>query len=425
MPSKKYDLVIFGASGFTGQFVVDHVATLSEEEKLTWAVAGRTKSKLLTVLSEASIRTGKRLSEIPTIIADTSSQISLEEMAKQAKVVLNCVGPYRFFGEPVVKACVEFGAHHLDISGEPQYLETMQHLYDSKAKENNVLIIGATGFDSIPAESGVMYLQEKFAGGSLTNVESFLSIQHGPKGGGINFATYESAAHSFSHASELIKLRKSLNTEPIPKVQHRLPRRPYMFFSEEVQKWCLPFMGSDRSVVNRTVRDHLKSGVLKNNVEFNPYLSLSSLYSTLKFRAFIYIFTFLCHYTLGRWLLLKFPQVFSLGYFKRGGPSQEQIDGTIFTKTFVGRGFDSKESATSGGKPNRQVIARLTAPEPGYVATPICMVQCAAVVLTEADNMRHKSGVLTPGAAFFGTSLLQRLHRHNVKIETLSDTKIW
>ena len=424
MASKKYDLVIFGASGFTGQFVVDHVANLAEEEGLTWAVAGRTKPKLLKVLSEASVRTGKKLYEIPMIIADTESISSLERMARQTRVVLNCVGPYRFYGEPVVKACIDSGAHHLDISGEPQFLETMQFLYDKKAKENNVLVIGATGFDSVPAESGVMCLQEKFEGGRLTNVESFLSIQHGPKGGGINFATYESAAHSFSHAGELIKLRKFLSSEPMPKIPHRLPKRPYMFFSEEVKKWCLPFMGSDRSVVSRTVRDHLKSGVLKNNVEFNPYLSMSSKYAALKFRAFIYIFTFLCHYWLGRWLLLKFPQIFSLGYFKRGGPSQEQIDGTIFTKTFVGHGFDSQESASTRGKPNRRVIVRLTAPEPGYVATPICMVQCACVVLKEADSMRHKSGVLTPGAAFYGTSLLQRLNKHNVKLETLSDVKV-
>ncbi|RUS75726.1 hypothetical protein EGW08_016508 [Elysia chlorotica] len=424
MDSKRYDLVIFGASGFTGQFVVDQVAKLAEEENLTWAVAGRLKPKLMKVLSEASIRTGKKLSDIPMIIADTDSLSSLERMARQARVVLNCVGPYRFFGEPVVKACIASGAHHLDISGEPQFLETIQHLYHDKAKQNNVMVIGATGFDSVPAESGVMFLQEKFEGGQLTNIESYLSIQHGPKGGGINFATYESAVHSFCHAGELIKLRKSLNSEPMPKIKHRLPRRPFMFFSEEVKKWCLPFMGSDRSVVNRTVRDHYSTGVLKNNVEFNPYLSMSSKFSALKFRAFIFIFTFLCQYWFGRWLLLKFPQVFSLGYFKRGGPSQEQIDGTIFTKTFVGHGFDSHKSAAAGGKPNRKVTVRLTAPEPGYVATPICMVQCAAVVLKEADSMRHTSGVLTPGAAFYGTSLLKRLNKHNVRFETLSDIKV-
>ena len=424
MSSKKYDLVVFGASGFTGQFVVDEVSRVAEVENLEWAIAGRNMAKLQKVLSEASKRTGKDLSEIPIIIADTSSKSSLEEMAKQATIVLNCVGPYRFYGEPVVKACIEFGAHHLDISGEPQFLETMQLLYHSKAKENNVLIIGATGFDSVPAESGVLYLQDKFEGGQLTNVESFLSVQTGPAGGGINFATYESAVHGLSNAKELVSLRKSLYSEPMPKVQHRFPKRSSMFYSEEVKKWCLPFMGSDKSVVYRTIRSHFSSGVLKSPMEFSPYMCMSSLFSALKFVAFGLIFNFLCHYSFGRWLLLKFPHILTLGYVKKGGPTKEQIDGTSFTMTFVGRGFDSVENANGGGKPNKQITARLSAPELGYVTTPICMVQCAAVVLKEAGKMQYKSGVLTPGAAFYGTSLLQRLNKHNVKIETVSENKI-
>lgn len=424
MASKKFDLIIFGASGFTGQYVVDEVSRVAEEENWTWAIAGRNMAKLQKVLKDSSSRTSKDISETPIIIADTSSKSSLEEMAKQAKIVLNCVGPYRFFGEPVVKACIENGAHHLDISGEPQYLETMQLLYQSKAKENNVLVIGATGFDSVPAETGLMYLQDKFKSGRLMNVESFLSVKTGPAGGAINFATFESAVHGLSNAKELINIRKSLYPEPMPKVQFRLPKRSSLFFSDEVKKWCLPFMGSDKSVVYRTIRNHYSAGVLKNPVEYFPYMCMSNLFSALKFVTFGVIFNFLCHFSLGRWLLLNFSNVFTLGAVKKGGPTKEQINGTSFTMTFVGQGFDSVESMKSEGKPNRQVTVRLTAPELGYVTTPICMVQCAAIVLKEGDKMRYQNGVLTPGAAFFGTSLIERLNKHNVKIETVSDKNI-
>ncbi|RUS75727.1 hypothetical protein EGW08_016509 [Elysia chlorotica] len=424
MTSQKFDLVIFGATGFTGQFVVDEVCRVAEEENLTWAIAGRNMAKLQKVLSEASCRTDMNLLETPILIADTSSKSSLDEMAKQAKVVLNCVGPYRFYGEPVVKACIENGAHHLDISGEPQYLETMQLLYHSKAKENDVLIIGATGFDSVPAESGILYLQDKFKSGQLASVESFLSIQTGPAGVGINFATYESAVHGLSNAKELVSLRKSLYPEPMPKVQHPLPKRSSLFFSDEVKKWCLPFMGSDKSVVYRSIRSQFSAGVLKSPVEFYPYMCVSSLFSAVKFITFGLIFSFLCRSSLGRWLLLNFSHILTLGKVKKGGPSREQIDGTSFTMTFVGHGYDSLELMNNGGKPNRQVTARLAAPELGYVTTPICMVQCAAIVLKEKDKMQHKSGVLTPGAAFYGTSLIERLNNHNVKIETVSDTNV-
>ncbi|GFO11052.1 saccharopine dehydrogenase-like oxidoreductase [Plakobranchus ocellatus] len=420
MASKKFDLVIFGATGFTGQYVVDEVSRV--EQQITWAIAGRNMAKLQKVLQEASSRTGKNLEEIPIIIADTSSKPSLDDMAKQARVVLNCVGPYRFYGEPVVKACIEHGAHHLDISGEPQYLETMQLLYDKKAKENNVLVIGAAGFDSIPAEAGVMYLQDKFEKGRLTGIESYLSMQHGPQGVGINFATYESAVHGISHAKELISLRKSLYSEPMPKVENKLPKRPKLFFSEEVKKWCLPFMGSDKSVVYRTIRNHLASGVMKSPVEFFPYICLPSYFSAIKFILFGLIFNFMSQFSFGRWLLLKFPQLFTLGYVRKGGPTKAQINSTTFTMTFVGHGFDSTESTTASEKPNRQVTVRLTAPEPGYVTTSTCLVQCALIILKESGSMRHSSGVLTPGAAFFGTSLLQRLCQLNIKIETVSDS---
>ncbi|GFO11053.1 saccharopine dehydrogenase-like oxidoreductase [Plakobranchus ocellatus] len=422
MASKKFDLVVFGASGFTGQYVVDEVSRVAAVEKLTWAIAGRSMAKLQKILREASSRTGKNLEKIPIIIADTTNQPSLDDMAKQARVVLNCVGPYRFYGEPVVRACIEHGAHHLDISGEPQYLETMQLLYDKKAKENNVLVIGAAGFDSIPAEAGVMYLQDKFENGRLTGIESYLSIQHGPQGGGINFATYESAVHGISHAKELIGLRKSLYPEAMPKLQHRLVRRPNRFYSEDVNKWCLHFMGSDKSVVYRTIRNHLTTGVMKHPIEFFPYLCLASLFSALKFVTFWSMFTFLSQYSFGRWILLKFPQVFTLGYVTKAGPTQEQTDTTTFSMTYVGYGFDSNEAASAGGKPNRRVLARLSAPDLGYVTTSICLVQSGVIVLKEAGSMRHSSGVLTPGAAFFGTSLLQRLEKHNIKIVTLSDT---
>ena len=90
---------------------------------------GRDEGRLKAALARAGAVVGADLSRVPAIICDSSDTSSLLAMATQAKVVLNCVGPYRFYGEPVVEACVEAGAHHVDISGEPQYLEKMQLKY--------------------------------------------------------------------------------------------------------------------------------------------------------------------------------------------------------------------------------------------------------------------------------------------------------
>ena len=122
MSSERLDVVIF-VSSYTGKYTIyEGVAVL---KGLKWAVAGRNKNKLEGVLAEMGKKAGKDLSKTQIIIADVGDEKSLVEMAKQAKVVVNCCGPYRHWGEQVVKACIEAGTHHVDVSGEPQYMETV------------------------------------------------------------------------------------------------------------------------------------------------------------------------------------------------------------------------------------------------------------------------------------------------------------
>jgi len=418
MAEKTYDIVVFGASGFTGQYVVDEVARVAEEEQIKWAISGRNMGKLQKVLSESSKRTEINLEDTPIIVADTSSDSSLLEMAQQTKLVLNCVGPYRFYGEQVVKACIEGGAHHLDISGEPQYLEKMQLLYNGKAKDNNVCIVGAVGFDSIPAEMGLLYTYKQFTGGELSNVESFFSTKSGPEGGAVNTGTLESAIHGFAHANELKSLRKSLYPEPMPQYEHKLAKRSTLFFSEVVNKWCLPFPGSDRSVVNRTVRKLLSDDKLDKPFQFVPYITCKSLPVALGVMFVGVIFAFMSSFSLGRYLLMKYPQIFTLGTFKHGGPTKKQIDGTSFSMTFVGKGFDTADKDRQGQKPNRTVVTKIIGPEPGYVTTPICMVQSALSLLKSSDKL---GGVMTAGSVFWDSDLIERLEKRNIKFVTVSE----
>lgn len=107
---------------------------------------------------------GYDVTTIDLITSDVANQESIREMVKQAEVLVNCVGPYRFYGEAVVEACIAEGTHHLDISGEPQFLEKMQLLYHKKAEENGVYVIGACGWDSVPGDMGVQFIKDKFDG---------------------------------------------------------------------------------------------------------------------------------------------------------------------------------------------------------------------------------------------------------------------
>lgn len=147
--ANRLDFIIFGATGFTGQYTVEELIRLSAEKPCTWGIAGRNKSKLesllkkigtklgmyylsariqglpnvrsfLTPSSSVCFFPGKDLSSVEVVVADVDDAKSLEAMAARAKVVINCCGPYRHWGEQVVKACIASGTNHVDVSGEPQ-----------------------------------------------------------------------------------------------------------------------------------------------------------------------------------------------------------------------------------------------------------------------------------------------------------------
>ncbi|XP_069117747.1 saccharopine dehydrogenase-like oxidoreductase isoform X2 [Argopecten irradians] len=423
MATQRYDIVIFGASGFTGQFVVEEVARIADEEPgLTWAIAGRTMSKMQKVLEQASKKTGKELDSTPVLIADTTNETSMVEMCKQAKVILNCVGPYRFHGEMMVKAAIEGGASHLDISGEPQFLETMQLKYHNQAKKNGVYIIGACGFDSIPAEMGVVFISRQFKG-EVNSVESYFEILSGPEGYALHMGTLDSAIHVVAHPLELRSVNRSLYPEHLPPSKHRVSERSAVFKSEVVGKYCLPFLGSDKSVVYRTQR--YKHDVLKQRpIQFVPYLVKDGLVSVVGNILFGLLFLIMSSFGLGRTLLMKFPSFFTAGFFKKGGPTKTQIENSSFKMTFVAKGWSKTlEDPLSDPqeKPDTILTAKVAGPEIGYITTPICMVQSALVVLKEADKLPKDGGVYPPGAAFLNTSLIERLNKHNITFTEVKD----
>ncbi|KAG8444374.1 hypothetical protein GDO86_009531 [Hymenochirus boettgeri] len=327
---REYQLVILGASGFTGQFVVEEVARVEDSDDfrgpgLRWAVAGRNKKKLEEVLQWASERLSKPQlrTDVGIIICDVSDPPSLAEMCKKASVVLDCVGPYRFYGEPVVKACIENETHCVDISGEPQFLEGMLLKYDNQAAEKGVYIVGSSGFDSIPADLGVIFTRNSFKG-TLTAVESFLSFKSGPKGTCIHDGTWQSAIHGIADQGNLRKLRKQLAYKPLPAVGKKIKKRGAFFYSDEMKEYAIPFLGADSSVVRRT-QHYLHESLKETPVQYAAYVSVGGLTSliTLMFAGFL--FMFFTKFSFGRKLLIKYPKFFSFGYFSREGPTQEQM----------------------------------------------------------------------------------------------------
>ncbi|XP_030631771.1 saccharopine dehydrogenase-like oxidoreductase [Chanos chanos] len=420
-PDRPYHIIIFGASGFTGQFVVEEVARTSSEGPkgtLKWAVAGRSRQKLEKVLNQASEVLGKPelKSEVDIIVADVGEPESLATMCKQGVIVLNCVGPYRFYGEPVVKACVENGAHCIDICGEPQFLEGMQLNYDSEAAEKGVYVVGSCGFDSIPADMGVLYTRDQFKG-TLTAVESFLTASSGPEGGCIHDGTWQSAIYGLADSHKLRSLRKKFGHKPLPVVGAKIKRRGALFFSEEVQQYAIPFMGADPSVVKRSQR-FLTEEYEESPVQYGAYASVGGISNIIKLLFAGFMFMILVKFSFGRNLLIKFPEFFSFGFFSKAGPTRKQMEGSSFRFAFFGEGY-TEGTDPSQGKPNAKIRTLVQGPEAGYVATPIAMVQAAITILNEPRLLPKKGGVYTPGAAFAKTTLIDRLNKHGIQFSVV------
>lgn len=415
-PSRPYHVVVFGASGFTGQFVVEELARTAFEGPsgtLSWAVAGRSKPRLEKVLEQAAAALSKpELRTVEVIVADVKEADSLTAMCKQAVIVLNCVGPYRFYGEPVVKACVENGAHCIDICGEPQFLEGMLLNYNSPAAEKGVYIIGACGFDSIPADMGVLYTRDQFRG-TLTAVESFLTVSMGPEGGCIHEGTWQSAIYGFADSGKLRSMRRKFNHQPLPVVGSKIKRRSALFFSDEAQQYAVPFMGADPSVVKRTQR-FLVEQHQESPVQYGAYAGVGGVGNVVKMMFAGMMFWFLMKFSFGRNLLIKYPEFFSFGLFSKAGPTRKQMAGSSFQLVFYGEGYTQGKDPKDG-KPDGKIRTLVQGPECGYVTTPIAMVQAALTILNEPKALPKNGGVYSPGAAFAKTTLIDRLNKHGIQ----------
>ncbi|KAL7727007.1 hypothetical protein ACLKA6_010050 [Drosophila palustris] len=429
MATDRLDVIIFGATGFTGKYTVYEAVSVLKD--LRWGIAGRNREKLQSVLKEMGAKAKKDLSQTPIIIADVEDEASLLEMAKSCRIVVNTAGPYRFYGEKVVRACIEAGTHHVDVSGEPQYMETMQLKYNERAKERGVYIVSACGFDSIPADMGVVFVEKNFDG-VVNSVETFLvngvkdyNPEHGKAG--LNFGTWNSAVYGLAHSNELHGIRRELYPERLPKFFPILKHRPLMFKSTEINKVCLPFPGSDRSVVMRSQRflyEHDK----KRPVQMHAYIGFPSWIIAAAVALFATIFGLMAKFQFGRTLLLKYPGFFSGGFVSRDGPSEARMEKTYFRMTMKATGWPSSQRLAEGtdqytDPPSKTLMVRVSGPNPGYGSTCVALLSTAVTILRESNKMPNTGGVLSPGAAFSKTSLISELekHEHGMKFEILAN----
>ena len=226
-----FDVVIFGASGFTGKYVIrEALKFLSPSSPLrSLAVAGRSRDRVAAALRWAAAPAPPP-EGVVILVADADDPASLAALASRARVVLSCAGPFRLHGHAVAAACAAAGADCLDISGEPEFMERVEAELHEPAAKSGSLIVSACGFDSVPAELGFLFHSRQWEPPSApVTVEAYVSLQS-TKGIVGNIGTYESAVLGVANAGQLQALRRSRPRRPRPNVSCYSLIAAYGFF---------------------------------------------------------------------------------------------------------------------------------------------------------------------------------------------------
>jgi short subunit dehydrogenase-like uncharacterized protein len=155
MADKKFDIIVYGATSFVGQIITRYMHEQFADGSIVWAIAGRSLSKLQQVSDAIG------LSGVEIIVADAADEGALRQMCAQTTVVMSTVGPYALYGDLLVEVCATTGTHYCDLTGEPQWIRKMQLRHEADAIKSGARIVHCCGFDSIPSDLGVHFLQRK------------------------------------------------------------------------------------------------------------------------------------------------------------------------------------------------------------------------------------------------------------------------
>jgi len=383
MSSSKFDIVVYGATGFTGQLVAEYLAThYKDDRELKWAMAGRSKDKLASVRDAIGAAV-----DTPLIVADASDVASLKAMLAQTKSVISTVGPYQLYGNELLAACVEAGVDYLDLCGEPVWMRQMIDKHEAAAKASGARILFSCGFDSVPFELGTFFVQEearRVFGAPASRVKGRVRDMRGTLSGG----TAASAKATFDAISKDLSLVAILNNPfaLTPGFEGaKQPRGNRPIYEEDLQSWAAPFM---MALINTR-------NVHRSNMLMGYRYGKDFVYDEMVLTG------------TGEKGEANAKRVMAANAEKTGpnapkpgeGPSKEERDNGLYDLLYVAVAPDGRQ-VRAAVKGNR---------DPGYGSTSKMISECAICLLRDAPEVQ--AGFWTPGAAM-QAKLIQRLVDH-------------
>jgi short subunit dehydrogenase-like uncharacterized protein len=384
---RPYDIVLFGATGFTGQLAASYLAA-RKNERFRWAMAGRNREKLQHI--GAGLAVGD---SVGLIQADSNHPESLRKMAAQARVVLTTVGPYIRYGELLVQACIEARTDYVDITGEPEFVNLLLDRYDEAARQQGVRIVNCCGFDSIPHDLGVYMVVKELPADASVHVEGFVATNASFSGG-----TWHSAIDMIARKG--LRPPRAGHTAGDGRIVRSGERK--IHWSQVAKGWVVPFPTIDPQVILRSARS---LPIYGRDFSYVHYLRVGSLPRLLGLGLGAGVLAGMAQFKPTRDLLYRLqPQ--------GQGPSAAKRARSYFHVKFIGWAGDA------------QVVGEVSGGDPGYTETAKMVSEAALCLALDREALSEYSGVLTTAVAM-GDPLLARLRAAGLTFEILGyDTTI-
>jgi short subunit dehydrogenase-like uncharacterized protein len=385
---RDFDLVMLGATGFTGELTAAYLAEHAPAG-LRWALAGRNPAKLHAVRDRLA-KIDPSLGELPLLEADSSDAASLRAVAEATKVVVTTVGPYLEHGEPLVAACAAAGTDYVDLTGEPEFVDRMYVAHHDTAVASGARIVHACGFDSIPHDLGAWFTVQQLSSGDPITLRGVVRAGATASGG-----TFHSAMGAMSRARQMreaMVARRKKEGRPAGRRSRAVAGKPHR--DRTLGLWLLPMPTIDPFVVARSGAALESYGP---DFRYSHYAGLKTL-----------------RYTIGGAVavsgLLVAAQIKPIrNLLKRRvpqgeGPSEQRRATSWFTVDFVG------ESA------GRTVHTRVSGGDPGYTETAKMLAESAMCLVL--DDNPTTSGQVTTATAM-AENLLARLKKAGMRFEVV------
>ena len=397
---RDFDVIVWGATGFTGRLVAEYLAlTYGVGRQLRWAIAGRSADKLASI---ASMVSESQAEELPQLLADINNPDSIDQLVQKTRVICTTVGPYALYGSVMVEACVKHGTHCCDLTGETPWMRKMIDQHQTAAESSGAKIVHTCGFDSIPSDIGVYFLQQCMREKYLAQAAE-IKYRVVSSAGGVSGGTVASMMNMMDEAKTDKSIFETLQ-DPYALNPLNQPRGPDgsdqmgTVYDHDFKQWTGPFMmaGINTRVVRRS----------------NALLNYS--YG----REFRYSEAILTGSGPGGYIraLLVALGTGLMGLLAALGPTR-----ALLKKMLPAPGEGPSEQARNTGHFNIELLGKHALDEsknirisvtgdkdPGYGATSKMLAESA--VCLAMDSLTEGGGFLTPASAM-GDQLVKRLQQ--------------